>query len=881
MRVNAGLYVDNSNGSALVPPNSGWQLNYPGSAGVYAMNLISAEQYRNYYVELEVIDAFTFTIHYKFLMVTDINGFIGGVPPIDNNNPFLPGGMYSNAQGIEMFVTDGFSNVYQYVPVQANPFCTGSVEFGTDGTDGGFTPGQALNITIDVNEVAVSNNFYFGFFETTAISNNVGFVEDSGLSYGQIANGVTTVPNIPNDCITGGTGFVGRDDIFQGTVQIDKVCLNEGSCYRAYVVYQAGGAWKSCISEEICATAAAVPPVIGDFDCQITDAFGTSYDECCLSNMPTCGSIEVCVNPDVASFDALLSAAGLGVFGDYYRGVRAYVSNTFPTPENPGTALSVAVNVYEACINYTPVADATEVKYFTFRYMLDYENHTDNLDVVVQVGFNGSIQVPDYTATFADGTVMTNKFCAEDIGPLTITYPAETGANCTLLQSINGGEATPANVISHVPGTIVVDPDNIGIGEQVCFIICCADEDVSTPCNCSEECEQITFDIIQDTCGFVSGNSNGTVGLFFGLQGIPSNEVTNVNIQTSTGHTFDSSSGTISDTFVVNYDDPVRIGYDITIELENGCVFEPPIIWLQSAGSDAGPECIADYRTTVAATDCPCNTEEDPCESNFAAIIPSCDTDTGEINFTTFESFASPVFSDIIECSTDGLVFGPCSLPAPGPELHVRRTVEFTDSCPNLVVEQLITCEATQICQNQSTLELNITAGVLTLTLTGNYNSPGATEKIFVSLDGGATFGVYTTPIVLSGGESIVAYAVTAFSDGCPNLISNTVTGTYAFDCDYSGYSVSCAFDEVTGFFTASFVGDESVLAVNNKLYSSDGSNPETVYPGPVVGTVFIIKWEIALPGCETICLVSACADCDSIQGSCFSAGNGDDSAGC
>jgi hypothetical protein len=224
-------------------------------------------------------------------------------------------------------------------------------------------------------------------------------------------------------------------------------------------------------------------------------------------------------------------------------------------------------------------------------------------------------------------------------------------------------------------------------------------------------------------------------------------------------------------------------------------------------------------------------------------------------------------------CSTDGgLTFIPCPVVIMGEEnIFVTYDVTFTDGCPPIHIEQSIHCVKSKPCENNRLISIANTANTLVVTLTDTFESGILSDKLYVSIDNGATFVEFSppstyVPITLVGNEKIVVYTNTIFDDGCSDLtvtkkldlVNNTGQGCIG----YGGYGLTVSYDENTGLYTVTKTGSESTLVINDLLWAIGGANPFDAnnsgvpYANPVQGEgLFIARWKIKLPSCPEIIL--------------------------
>jgi hypothetical protein len=837
-----------------IPTTNPWSAVY--SIGTTVMNFTGDDKNRNLKVELIADSSTQFKVRISFLMVADVDNWIG-VNGVNNNQ------IFTNAQfGAQ---TSIYNSLIKYLNVYINinsQDLISSVTFVVDNQctlsfpQLDFQVGTDLEINI-VGSNNINHQFFFLFYDSTNIFNGVNFLQDLEVQYARITDTAYNVDDLPNDAIISGFGFQSGN----AKVVIDGDHFEANRTYFGIVIYNQGGIWKSCVTPAIQQNGAGVPPIYGDIECTIEDTwFGQEVDGCCGRGIAEGQNLLVSVKADIASWDTEISNVYPGTFYDYFDFATIGFSNTIPT--NSGSQVtslnlvSTNLGVTEAIVRGSFYNQNAGQYYIVATFHMNYPDHSDTIVKVVPITLGVIDELGEILSIEdGDGVPIEGDICIAQNGDVIFTFN-DLGSTPRVFYSINGGSWTPGDnaIVKNITQfSLAFDAGAVGLNNRICFRLLYtgtpSTSDPDTDCDCSH-CptnntivalsKSLTNDLFIPT----------TYPLIDGIWEVVTAQGTQYN-------------GVITDG-------------DAYIPLTTS---EYPITLLIS-GSNMGCFYSSSFQVTaplfeletrpLTLSECEC--EDTPITTscnNEASILFECDPETETIDISYSEITFFPIEDDIQEISYDG---GDTWEAAPvqtvgETNILLRRTMTFFGACPEIVVLQSVQCEGILICNNSRTLEYDITGGLLTITTTDDFNSIVLTDEVLVSIDGGITFDPYAEPVALSGGEEVVITSLVTFEDGCQSLVFQTsFLNDMAAQCDYDIFDVFC--DEVTpGVFEATFEGDETQLVVNIKEYSTNGGSTFQEYTGSVETELFLVRWIIKYENCDTLTLVSACSpECKKIK---------------
>jgi hypothetical protein len=803
------------------------------SGGSTKMTPALPNVWHNYEVWANVIDSKTVEVELRYLNTADLDGFLGdvAVPNLSNwhersysltNSVYDIGKRAIIEAKIENEVTTG------YIDQENNYWCETDFRFTTTT----FNPNEDLVIEFESNDL-ISQSYFAGFYREDTINSYQNVVQSIGLNYAEINGGVNVVDDIPNNCIISGNNTINIGGISKGSFKIDKSCLTQSGVYRAYVVYKHLGQWHSCRSERLTASAGDKPIIVPEIGYLSTDSDGTTYIDGCLKNVPQMGIIEMCAIIDIADMNAKIAANGYsGTFDMYFDGVTAQIGGI-----GLPTTLDTSTGVMCANVNTNNIVGE---QILTFNVNMDYVDHIDNYEIQMTLGVIGNEF--EIMGSVQQGGIEVDEICIGD-GDVTVTYSSITGDIETLF-GVNGVYSSNG-IVSSGSGTAVISESVLSLNGENCIKIIKTDIDNGGPdCECvdipwpsptagttfnyyfARTCNGSFDRVIRTTWNLIIGN-NGTDSTSISIFGTPYYPY-NVATQAQ----YDANAGDFASVDVTN------------LSMQYGCTYQVPL-----------QDC----------TNCDDDTPTLICNTNLPTITYDCDEDSKTITASTGGTLTSAVLSDVFESSTDGVNYSAFGGSVSNQTvLHLRRTIKFSDGCPDIIVSETVFCNNVELCENELEITYVLDPTLLTITQTENFTSPIQFDsKLLVSVDSGLTFNEYTAPIVLTGGEEIIMKRTVDFADNCNsiNFIKTDVNEDDDNDTEcagYANYDLDVTFDEEALIYTVTKTGDEAELLTNELLWTLNNGNPfdsnksGIPYVDPVNGEgVFIAAWKIKLENCE------------------------------
>lgn len=262
--------------------------------------------------------------------------------------------------------------------------------------------------------------------------------------------------------------------------------------------------------------------------------------------------------------------------------------------------------------------------------------------------------------------------------------------------------------------------------------------------------------------------------------------------------------------------------------------------------------------------------DHNECTSFAPSLTYACDNATGIVTVTTNDDGGTIVTESLWWSCTgmDGTwiaVVGSAFTPT-CEEGFIKWVVELDDACPEFEIIEPFLCPLD--CENTSECACEYDAGADTFTIncTDTFASGIATETLVYYIDGGAIPHVFAigVPIPATGITRIDWFRTVEFVDSCPDL-ELTDYCTKVDECDYTGFDVTCEFNDAEMYGTPTFVGDETILTRSEKHYSVDGGATWSPYFGGSIhtGLFVIFRWVIQVADCEPETKISACGNCD------------------
>lgn len=850
INVNPALFANSPNQIPLTNSNQ-WIETYPSAPGTYPLNFVGGNTNKNHNISIEVIDDKNAKICIDFFFLSDLNGYISDTA-YSNFNIFNQ----SPSGYLNLFIEVGGENVVCSTEVDVNEFCAAS-DISFEIQNEGFCPGEDLNICFTSSYLSgISNNFYVGFLNVSGINNNSPFEEDFNLSYGLVGGGISSVSDLENSCLKSGSGFI-SDGASQtkANVVIEGSCISEGSKYQIYIVYQKNGQWQSCISEPICQKSDANLPVIDGsvISCCVKDATGVTYNDCCLKNIAPCGSLEVCFKVNRAALEADFANAGLtGTIESYLSSCEIYESNTefvsglptSPTKEindegvkfcsNIDVELNVGKKYYIGCIEFNYSKSTIEA-----------DNTIQRIYIPIEVEFSECVESDPTFVLEQEGVdpdLVEDCFCCGLDGVLF----SNIGDNCFGFISKNGGSYIAYGDTSEI------NVSDLECDQRYCVkSICSEDPVIEEPCPCPKPCLDISYNY---QVGFYN-SATDTVLINFNLNSSGQTTITElVSGQTITG----LSNNT---TLEFPFSQPLyRIRIDYVAE--NGCEYDTIEIDLdQQQVLDTNGSGFMIGSGNQDDCDCP-----DECPTNNAWVDWDCsggvlgyniNTDFGQTPIQTIDNTENTLDSDgnLIAAS-----------------IYVRYIFE---GCPDVVIQQVLTCDEDDICINNRSLSLSINENCeLVIDSVDNINSPIQDNTLYVNINGNTQIisnPTFPQSYPISNGQTYDVWSIVNFSDGCPQLQTPNnpqVAVCAVSDCEFEPCTFICEADEENCLINWTLTCPEGVTGsvLFNEKYPLIGASGSIPYQGS--GAFLITSSKTGCPDIirSAFCLIKPKTCCDEIE---------------
>lgn len=763
VKFNPALFVTSQTSTPTTTANQ-WIVQYPANGVTENFNFVGDSVNKNWQATIQAIDEQNFIVCLEFFWLSDLNNYLGDFSynnyQIFNNNG-LGQSVYDTQKRINFYIEVDGDSVICSQPAEGNDFCQDTVNFDL-GTLDGFEPNQDFEIKINIPQVGIGNIFYIGFIETNSVSNNLDFVRDYRLNYGLVANGVVspaTIGVLNNDisCFNGGQGFTNNGTETNGSVTIAGNCLKEGEKYKIYVVYRKNGEWRSCLSQDICQRKnAGLPTIPGDvFECLITDALGQEFTNCCVSGLAACGNLNIAIRLKRTEIETAIQSIYTGNLETYLSNFNLFFSNFAPTSPLSGVL----------ALNYTSTLDAnglllettynldnlTGDLYFTACFEFNYGSllspNIQKIYMPLKVSLNGNV-IPIVPTFTLNGEDVIDQFCCEDQGLLQINTGL-TGCEFFLSRGFSNFESIGENLSE-------VDVNKLECEVKNCVKLVCSGTTSVDPlddCDCPQ-CSDI--EVTVDT-PFIPGDPNREliIGAPLGCT-ITATELNSGLTNTGTTNTFISIPS-------------AQTSYSLLIEVScpNGCGgYSGSINGLFEGNSGTNSIMLSSDSTE----DCDCET----CDSvNLGWVEFECD-DNGIVSWSTQIDLESTVESDTdqseeFQDSNGNLI-----------KVAVLRIIKFTDSCEDLIIEDVIDCPVNLICINDRQISYTIDDDCnLELTFTDSLMSPVLGDEYSISVNGNkqsfTNLNPYNNDIQVCDGDFISIISRLVFDDGCVDELTELI----------------------------------------------------------------------------------------------------------
>lgn len=861
------------------PTNNIFKATYP-ITGTVEMTWIGSTVLQNWRAQIEYIDALTFDVKFQFIPTTDLNQYTHNSPAITNLGRFTQeslflSSVYNHDKSLLMSIwLEGDPDALETV---AFPFQFGnwfgdsllpttfSLQVGGNPSSG-FIVGQDLDVTIHIDgsgdPVIIGNDYFIGIIrETPETSGNLVDAHELGYAAvnGNVSGNVSTLNNpfisvIPLQNPPG----LGLANQYETEATIEGVYFNPDHCYRIYIVFNVSGYWHVAKSESICNAGAPNVPTYGAITTQITQGLNV-FTEGCISNVSPGQVLEVCAIMSQSGYNTAAGTNGIpGTYLTNLEAINVYDSIDGLTPgqsleEIDGlTFLSLSV---DGCYTFTvPESWSNTTRFIVFEYVFlvndPDEPYRDYIYYAIPISII-DIETPGPVTLVsihnADDVVFPNdRICLDYSGVVKLNINHADGPlyDIQIIDPNGLVILTPADFSPAGDAQIIVDSNALSLDFPKCIKVIATPQSISIPvCDCFNI--ELTQTMVQ------SGDVLQTVNLDWEVL-LPPSPFSSIIIKQGSdpAQEFFTQTGTV--TYLVPTNNAkITLHFVITVILEDGCVYTTtPTIQVWNIEADTNT-LNYDICTTPPDGSLGCD--------NYPSIQYAC-TGVGSLATVTFNTsqITSVIATEVKEYSLDGGdTWTPYTVAIVAPAI-ARWSITYTDGCPDTIVSIYVTCLAPPLaCNNVPKIQCLYDIDTDTFSIVTTINANGSTISDWhaeYSDDGGLTFVPYTIPFVVAPTiDSIIAIINPEYADGCPQGPLRTcawIRDEDAVNCDYSDYSLTSAYDSGSGAHIPTFTGDEDLLDLNIKEYSTDGGLTWATYVTNPIGQLVIFRWTIRFEGC-------------------------------
>lgn len=793
-----------------LPEDHSYQLVYPAS-GTVAM--VKMNPRFNTRADVEYISDFVFKLHFYFFVGRNMNqyenyGFRSNVLH------FSPVGAALGSVLLHLHVKVDSDGVTATIPAEINKFDNTEITFSfiaNGASINGYDSDYDLDISFSFSGLRAAHNCYVGWFREDQITGSGALVQDLGLSYTQISDIPYEVDGLPYSVFTGGRGFLSFSTDKNARVTIGQIELEDGATYRAYIVYNTGGVWKSAISNQLKREhAVGVVDITPTF--LITDALGNTTGDRCVMGLSSLVPVRIEATIPVASFgDAIVESTrvyeytGVQDKGQFGSEVNAAITND-------GTDITVTVD-YKPAPNFQGLKNiniVVGVKVTTVVIIGD--DTVSRADYIFNTTLAYSNSTVPINPTFEVGVTPVDFICSDGSGDLDI----ETGLTGILLPFISyGNGAYSENQHISVIGSEVTIARE-GLSDGSCLKV--VNKGIPTEFNpCADRVILNQLTVWDFYVGF-----NTVWEITFTVGGGASQVVT--------------GSGT---KLIVSSEETVAV---ISFTFTSDSAFANPTHGVNQLFFDI---------------DCP-----DPvtCD-NSTSINYTCDEDTHTITITPIDTIVGDLIS-----TTYTATFGGTTIAAPETivgedEVYVFRKLEFSDCDPIEITERIV-CYKASNCSNTRIVTYALAGLQLTVDFNDTFASTIEVDSREITLDGGITWNPYTGPLTVAVDDDIIIRHTVTFIEDCPDISGTINVVLEATVCDYTGLGLDVAFDIATDKFVATNVNTVAGTDIDEILYTVNGSDPivyGTIYTVPVYGQeIFTAVRRVRIIGCSTVYFIGS-----------------------
>lgn len=594
----------------------------------------------------------------------------------------------------------------------------------------------------------IGNTFYISFCST----------------YAQINQGVHQVGNLPVGPVAGGQGFIRRGSKMFATAIVDNIPSTTG-----YIVYSDGCTWKaskfSLVPNTLTGSQPEIyPPTYGDVDCQL-EVNDEIINDCCVGVHPGQDvGIRLTMNKDQYN-SRIIANDTYGNYDQNFSSVGMCISENPILPDQPcdgqvdheDGAVETSITIQNSWEN-KPIYVNFQWR-FSIRTPEGLYQDVINKTILLNVGAHTDIQL---IAWEVDGEPLDGKLCLDEIDNITAKIQGEQGQEFSIDSDLD---------ISPVTGVFGIDPIELTISTEGvqpfsnrCFTVEAegeVEDSDENPVDCNAGCTGVEVDIVVTD----SGDSGWKAFVSASLSG------TNITRMSINDEFFSGSSGSV----------------DAEGEGEPAIIIAPLNIW--AVTSDGCAYFINGYievENRVGATNegsGNCEAVEIPFETPECggALGISVNCSDGSMSISSVGTVPGTT-SDTLEFSGGGTTsdqrFDLATRTIETNECGVITLYECFNCDPEIDWDQIEECEENE----ELSVEWSFDGVELTLEPTNDPNDP-ITDIIEYSLDNGATWDEYVSPVTIPINIEEIPIRRIATFENCDDAIYEEVIGK---ECDFT-----------------------------------------------------------------------------------------------
>lgn len=668
-------------------------------------------------------------------------------------------------------------------------------------------------------------------------------------SYAAINQGVSAVGDLSTGNITGGKGFQSRDgSAYYATAEISQITSVSG-----YIVYSNGCSWQaakfSLVPNTIDNSDPPLYPVTyGSVDCELT-VNETAVNDCCIGVYPG-QSVDVKLTMDTDEYNS--NIVSNGTYGNYaanFKSAGVCIAETPVSPDSNCTGSvthSGGVLTHELSIDSSWAGKQIYLNY-QWRFSIStpdgvYEDVINKV-VLLNVGEETAITLGSFKDS--SGSEITDTYCLDDNATITAEITGEEGQDFTVYSDLNISPAT--GTFGSGATTLTISTQGLEAFGTYCFTVegeGDVDGSGDNPTDCASQCSQLDISMTM----LQSGSTRWVASISVTATGT---DIASIVINQEL---FEGTSGTITYDGI-NQPAIASVPLWIGIITTTGCFYY----------AQGFIEALNEVGATNSGISVGCANFEIPydgstCQSNNPGIDVSCSGGSMTISGT----------GSVANTTSDNLDFSGGGTSSTNRFDLATRVIETTD-CGTITIHECFNCESEpdweqiEECEDNNNLSVSWTfdEGTSTLTLTDeNDPSSAQTDKTEYSLDGGANWLTYSTPVVVPEGVTEVPIRrIATFTDCDDAVFEELIVLPGSEEACLSSPELEATYNETTDNHKATKQGNVYNVLSDEVFFSTDLGASFEAYTGPVSGNFVIFQRVVKYTNdCEDAIIVKGSA---------------------